>query len=94
VLKADANNLEVVLEPRAWVSGAEGREPRVALVAALDLGDGSLPASAQCNRHRRRIAEVAPPRLVRSPSRDEGEIVAETGVLNRGRAAPTAAPAV
>jgi hypothetical protein len=44
VLDVDADNLEVVLEPRPRVLGTEGREPRVALVAAQDLDDGSLPA--------------------------------------------------
>jgi len=34
VLEADADNLEVVPESRARVSGDEGRESRIALVAA------------------------------------------------------------
>jgi hypothetical protein len=34
VLDADADHLEVVLEPRAGVLCMEGRKPRVALVAA------------------------------------------------------------
>jgi hypothetical protein len=34
VLEEDADNLEVVLERRARVSGTEGREPRVALLTA------------------------------------------------------------
>src|SRR4051794_25810677 len=34
VFDADADNLEVVLEPRAGVLGTEGREPRNALVVA------------------------------------------------------------